>query len=45
VLNRSYDAVESLRNAFRLNPDKRADFEKEFPGVKSIKEFKNLLRK
>ena len=45
VLNRAYEAVESLRNAFRLDPEKRKDFEKEFPGVKSIKEFKNLLRK
>ncbi|MBP1691260.1 MAG: hypothetical protein H6Q32_612, partial [Bacteroidetes bacterium] len=45
VLNRTYEAVESLKNSFTLNPQKRKDFEREFPGVRSIKEFKNLLRK
>jgi tetratricopeptide (TPR) repeat protein len=45
VLNRTFDAVESLKTSFTLSPQKRKDFEREFPGVRSIKEFKNLLRK
>jgi hypothetical protein len=45
LLNRLYEAVESLRNSFRLDPEKRKQFEEEFPGVRSIKEFRNLLRK
>ena len=45
LLNRPYEAMESLKNSFQLNPEKRKDFEQEFPGVRSIKEFKNLLRK
>ena len=45
ILNRPFEAVESLKNSFQLDPQKRKDFEREFPGVRSIKEFKNLLRK
>jgi tetratricopeptide (TPR) repeat protein len=45
VLNRLYEAVESLKNSFRLDPEKRKQFEEEFPGVRSIKEFKSLLRR
>ena len=45
VLNRNFDAVESLKSSFRLDPNMRKDFEREFPGVKTMKEFKNLLRK
>ena len=45
VLNRNYEAVESLKSSFYLDPQKRKEFEREYPGVKSIKEFKNLLRK
>jgi tetratricopeptide (TPR) repeat protein len=45
LMNRLYEAVESLRNSFRLDPEKRKQFEEEFPGVRSIKEFRNLLRK
>jgi len=45
VLNRNFEAVESLKNSFQLDPNMRRDFEREFPGVKTMKEFKNLLRK
>ena len=44
-MNRVYEAVESLKNSFRLDPEKRKQFEEEFPGVRSIKEFKTLLRR
>ena len=43
VLNRTFDAIESLKRSFQLNPEKRKDFEQEFPGVRSLKEFKKLL--
>jgi len=43
VLNRTFDAIESLKQSFQLNPEKRREFEKEFPGVRSLKEFKKLL--
>jgi len=45
VLNRTFEALESLKHSFQLEPEKRKDFEREFPGVRSIKEFKNLLSK
>ena len=37
------DAVESLKTAFRLDPMKKRTFEKEFPGVRSLQDFKRLL--
>jgi tetratricopeptide (TPR) repeat protein len=45
VLNRTLEALESLKRSFQLDPEKRKEFEKEFPGVRSLKEFKNLLRR
>jgi len=45
LLRKTYDALESLKTSFQLDPDKKTSFEKEFPGVKSIKEFTNLLEK
>jgi tetratricopeptide (TPR) repeat protein len=45
VLNRTFEAIESLKNSFQLDPDKRQQLEEEFPGVRSLKEFRNLLRK
>jgi hypothetical protein len=43
VVNRPTDAIESLRHAFQIDPAKRRLFEEEFPGVKSVKEFRHLL--
>ena len=43
VVNRPTDAIESLRHAFQIDPAKRRQFEEEFPGVKSVKEFRHLL--
>ena len=34
--------VQIVRHAFQLDPNKRRLFEEEFPGVKSIKEFRHL---
>lgn len=45
VLNRQFEAVESLKTSFQLDPQKRQDFEREFPGVRSIREFKSLLKR
>jgi hypothetical protein len=45
VLNRVYEAIESLRNSFLLDPEKKKEFELEFPEVKSLREFRNLLRR
>jgi hypothetical protein len=45
VLKRNFEAVESLKTSFQLDPQKRMDFEQEFPGVRSIREFRGLLKK
>jgi tetratricopeptide (TPR) repeat protein len=45
VLNRTFEALESLKNSFQIDHEKRKHFDQEFPGVRSIKEFKSLLRK
>ncbi|MBI3189922.1 MAG: tetratricopeptide repeat protein, partial [Ignavibacteriales bacterium] len=40
---KTFDAIETLKKAFELNPENKKRFEREFPGVRSIKEFTNLL--
>ncbi len=44
-LRKTLDALESLKLSFQMDPEKKKQFEKEFPGVHSIKEFTNLLEK
>jgi tetratricopeptide (TPR) repeat protein len=44
ALNRLFEAVESLRTSFKIDPQKRGEFEQEFPGIRSVKEFRNLLK-
>ena len=45
LMRKTYDALESLKTSFTLDPKKKNMFEKEFPGVRSIKEFTSLLEK
>jgi hypothetical protein len=42
-MRKTFDALESLKTSFHLDPGKKKTFEKEFPGVRSIKEFTSLL--
>jgi tetratricopeptide (TPR) repeat protein len=44
VLNRLQEAVQSFKNSFLLDPRKRKEFEQEFPGVRSMREFQNLIQ-
>jgi hypothetical protein len=45
VMNRNFEAAESLKTSFQLDPQKRTDFEQEFPGARSIREFRTLFKK
>jgi len=45
LLHKTFDALESLKKSFDLDPAKKKLFESEFPGVKSIKEITGLLEK
>mgnify|MGYP001559628678 CR=1 FL=1 len=42
-MHRTYEAVESLKSSFKLNPEMQQMFEEEFPDAKSLKEFRQLL--
>jgi hypothetical protein len=42
---KTFDALESLKTSFELDPSKKKTFEKEFPGVRSIKEITQILGK
>ena len=44
MMNRTNEALESLRHSFRLDPQKRREFEEEFSGVRSMHEFRSLLQ-
>jgi hypothetical protein len=44
AMSRTYEAAESLKNAFMLDPEKRRDFERDFPAARSLKEFRSLLK-
>ena len=43
AMHRTYEAVESLKSSFKLNPEMQKMFEEEFPDAKSLKEFRQLL--
>ena len=43
MMHKTFDAIESLKYSFELDPEKKKYFESEFPGVRSIKEIVNLL--
>ena len=45
LMNRLYEAAESLKSSFQLDPAKRSEFEQDFPGAKGMKEFRSLLRR
>lgn len=45
LMRKTFDALESLKTAFDLDPEKKKLFESEFPGVRSIKEMTNILGK
>jgi len=44
ALRRYFDAAESFRTSFQIDPDKKLEFERDYPGSRSIKELRNLLK-
>ena len=45
LMNRLYEAAESLKSSFQLDPAKRTEFEQDFPGARGMKEFRSLLKR
>ena len=43
-MRNTLDALDSLKTSFKLDPDKKKVFEKEFPGVKSLRDLTHLLK-